>query len=96
MLELELETSIRLSMRAALNMTVLVHELEMRLTMSMSCVQCGEAVSVDIAASFLTKTSALQSFVDQTPDWIASSAMTTFQSSWTFSQAGQCDGIMYY
>ncbi|KAL3158059.1 hypothetical protein ABBQ32_011669 [Trebouxia sp. C0010 RCD-2024] len=58
--------------------------------------QCGEAVSVDIAASFLTKTSALQSFVDQTPDWIASSAMTTFQSSWTFSQAGQCDGIMYY
>lgn len=55
------------------------------------CLQCGEPVSVSIAASFLTKTSALQSFVDQMPDWVASSAMTTFQSSWTFNPAGHSD-----
>lgn len=77
-------------------MSTLVHELELSVSLSTSCVQCGEAVSISVAASFLTKTSALQSFVDQMPDWIASSAMTTFQSSWTFSQAGRCDGIVYY
>lgn len=47
-------------------------------------VQCGESVSISIAASFLTKTTALQSFVDQMPAWIASSPLTTFQSTWEF------------
>ena len=71
-------------------------EHEMSMSMSVRFVQCGEAVSISIAASFLTKTSALQSFVDQMPNWVASSAMTTFQSSWTFAQEGHCDGIVYY
>ncbi len=48
------------------------------------CMQRGEAVTVSIAASFLTKTAAIESFTQQMPDWIANSATTTFQSSWTF------------
>lgn len=47
-------------------------------------VQGGEAATVSIAASFLTKTAAIESFTQQMPDWIANSATTTFQSSWTF------------
>ena len=46
--------------------------------------QCGETVTVSIAASFLTKTSALDSFLERVPDWVANSATTTFQASWTF------------
>ena len=48
------------------------------------CMQCGEAVTVSIAASFLTKTAAIESFTQQMPGWVANSATTTFQSSWTF------------
>ncbi len=48
------------------------------------CMQCGEAVMVSIAASFLIKSAAIESFTQQMPDWIANSATTTFQSSWTF------------
>ncbi|KAL0027903.1 hypothetical protein WJX79_001663 [Trebouxia sp. C0005] len=47
-------------------------------------VQCEETVTVSIAASFLTKTAAIESFTQQMPDWTAHSATTTFQSSWTF------------
>jgi len=39
---------------------------------------------VSIAASFLIKSAAIESFTQQMPDWIANSATTTFQSSWTF------------
>lgn len=48
------------------------------------CLQCEETVTVSIAASFLTKTAAIESFTQQMPDWTAHSATTTFQSSWTF------------
>ena len=66
-------------------MLLLLHNISMlTLNVDFSCLQCGEKVTVSIAASFLMKTPELNSFLQHIPDWVASSATTTFQSSWSF------------
>lgn len=49
-----------------------------------SGVQEGQPVDVSWTVMFLGGTDALQDFTQHLPDWVASTAMTTFQSSWTW------------
>lgn len=47
--------------------------------------QKGQAVEISWTVMFLGKTEAIQRFTNQLPDWVAATAMTTFQSSWKWS-----------
>ena len=48
-------------------------------------VQEGAPVTVSWTVMFLGTTEGIQSFTKQLPDWTATTAMTTFQSSWTWT-----------